>query len=58
MHIMMFTNTFTPHVGGVARGVHGLAEGLLSSRADVQMLEYPMKREAANGHKRSLLGWV
>ncbi len=28
MNIMMFTNTFTPHVGGVARSVQGLAEGL------------------------------
>jgi 1,2-diacylglycerol 3-alpha-glucosyltransferase len=28
LHIMMFTNTFTPHVGGVARSVQGLAEGL------------------------------
>lgn len=28
MNIVMFTNTFTPHVGGVARSVNGLAEGL------------------------------
>lgn len=28
MNIAMFTNTFTPHVGGVARAVSGLAEGL------------------------------
>ncbi|MFZ2101157.1 MAG: glycosyltransferase [Oricola sp.] len=28
MNIVMFTNTFTPHVGGVARAVSGLAAGL------------------------------
>lgn len=28
MNIVMFTNTFTPHVGGVARSVDGLARGL------------------------------
>jgi 1,2-diacylglycerol 3-alpha-glucosyltransferase len=28
MNIVMFTNTFTPHVGGVARAVSGLADGL------------------------------
>jgi len=28
MNIVMFTNTFTPHVGGVARAVSGLANGL------------------------------
>ncbi|KGF67691.1 hypothetical protein LL06_20735 [Hoeflea sp. BAL378] len=28
MKIVMFTNTFTPHVGGVARSVSELAEGL------------------------------
>ena len=28
MNIMMFTNTFTPHIGGVARSVRGLADGL------------------------------
>ena len=28
MKILMFTNTFTPHVGGVARSVTELAEGL------------------------------
>jgi len=28
MNIVMFTNTFTPHVGGVARSVSGLADGL------------------------------
>ncbi len=28
MKIAMFTNTYTPHIGGVARSVSGLAEGL------------------------------
>ncbi len=28
MNIVMFTNTFTPHVGGVARSVSGLADNL------------------------------
>ena len=28
MNVVMFTNTFTPHVGGVARAVSGLADGL------------------------------
>lgn len=28
MNIVMFTNTFTPHVGGVTRSVSGLADGL------------------------------
>lgn len=28
MNILMFTNTFTPHVGGVARSVQGLAAAL------------------------------
>lgn len=31
MNIVMFTNTFTPHVGGVARAVSGLADGLRSN---------------------------
>lgn len=31
MNVLMFTNTYTPHVGGVARSVLGLVEGL---RAD------------------------
>ncbi len=28
MNIAMFTNTFTPHVGGVARSVQGLVDEL------------------------------
>ena len=28
MKIAMFTNTFTPHVGGVARSVQGLVDEL------------------------------
>ena len=35
MKIVMFTNTFTPHVGGVARSVSGLSEGLLELGHDV-----------------------
>ncbi|GAB4351738.1 MAG: glycosyltransferase family 4 protein [Oricola sp.] len=30
MNIVMFTNTYTPHVGGVARAVSGLVHGLRS----------------------------
>lgn len=35
MKVLMFTNTFTPHVGGVARSVSELAEGLRRAGDDV-----------------------
>lgn len=35
MKILMFTNTFTPHVGGVARSVSELAEGLRKAGDEV-----------------------
>ncbi|MDZ7665751.1 MAG: glycogen/starch synthase [Desulfotignum sp.] len=31
MHICMFTNTYLPHVGGVARSVHNFAQDLQKS---------------------------
>lgn len=51
MNIVMFTNTFTPHVGGVARSVSGLAEGLRELGHDVLVVapEFPGASEDVEG---------
>ena len=50
MRIAMFTNTFTPHVGGVARAVSGLSDGLRRKGHDVLVVAptfpgYPEEEE-------------
>lgn len=50
MKIVMFTNTYSPHVGGVARSVHGLARGLREVGHDVLVVAptYPDAKESTD----------
>lgn len=50
MNVLMLTNTYLPHVGGVARSVSGLAQGLLDRGHDVRVVapEFPGSPEVEN----------